>query len=116
MFLQDANKHDFKSHLCECECFFIKVVRAIQAKLLAQSLACGKYLRKFSFCLIIIIFMVFINYCYKFMFFILQPLVVGILQYPYLDLIRRNKLMRQIIHLWMSNIQYTIFDTQVNSF
>lgn len=95
-----------------CECFFIKVVRAIQAKLLAQSLACGKYLRKCSFCLIIIIFMVFIIYCCKFMFFILQPLVVGILQCPYLDLIRMYKLMRQIIHLWMSNTQHT----QVNSF
>ena len=86
---KDANEHGFESHLCVCMCVYLYriVVRAIHAKLLGQCLACGKYLKKFSFCFIIIIFMVFIIYCCKLTFPILQPLIMGILEYPYLDLI-----------------------------
>ena len=76
--------------VCVCVCLYYKV-RAIHAKLLAESLACGKYLINFRFWYIIIIFIVFIIFYPKcvFSFPILQPSIMGILEDPYFDLTQR---------------------------
>lgn len=74
--------------VCLCVCvYIIRLLELYMQSFQDNAWHVVNIWKKFSFCFTIIIFMVFIIYCCKLTFPILPPLIMGFLEYPYLDLI-----------------------------